>query len=76
MHARDPQWTPHGIQEDAASHMGLSPPVDNFDALIDRPHDERDGLYEQVASFSLSSDYGGIEGHAASILQALTKQVS
>ena len=36
-------------------------PVDNFAALLDKMHDERDDLYEQVASFSLSSDNGDIE---------------
>jgi shikimate kinase len=48
-------------------------PVDNFAAIIDKLHDERDGLYEQVASFSLSSDDGDIEGHAASLVKAMTK---
>lgn len=48
-------------------------PVDNFAALIDKLHNERDGLYEQVASFSLSSDDGDIEGHAASIVKAMKK---
>jgi shikimate kinase len=47
-------------------------PVDNFAALINKLHDERDSLYEQVASFSLSSDNGDIKGHAASIVQAMT----
>ena len=51
----------------------LLPVVDNFAAFIDKLHDERDGLYEQVASFSLSSDDGDIEGHAASIVKAMTK---
>jgi shikimate kinase len=48
-------------------------PVDNFAAVIDKLHDDRDGLYEQVASFSLSSDDGDIEGHAGSIIKAMTK---
>ena len=48
-------------------------PVDNFAALINKLHDQRDGLYEQVASFSLSSDDGNIEGHASSIVKAMTK---
>ena len=48
-------------------------PVDNFAALIDKLHDQRDGLYEQVASFSLNYDDGDIEGHAASIVKAMTK---
>ncbi|SPR13413.1 shikimate kinase [Orientia tsutsugamushi] len=48
-------------------------PVDNFAALIDKLHNERDSLYEQVASFSLSSDDGDIEGYTASIVEAMTK---
>ena len=48
-------------------------PVDNFAAVIEKLHNERDGLYQQVASFSLSSDDGDIEGHAASIVKAMTK---
>lgn len=48
-------------------------PVDNFSAFIDKLHDERDTLYEQVASFSLSSDNGDIEAHAASIVKAMKK---
>jgi shikimate kinase len=46
-------------------------PVDNFAALLGKLHDERDKLYEQVASFSLSSDNGDIEEHAANIVKAL-----
>ena len=48
-------------------------PVANFAAVIAKLHDERNSLYEQAASFSLSSDDGDIEGHAASIVKAMTK---
>jgi shikimate kinase len=48
-------------------------PVDNFAAVIAKLHDERNSLYEQVASFFLSSDDGDIEGHAASIVKVMTK---
>lgn len=48
-------------------------PVDNFSAFIDKLHGERDGLYQHVASFTLSSDDGDIEGHAANIVKAMTK---
>ena len=51
----------------------LPVPVDNFAGLIDKFHHERDGLYEQVASFSLSSDNGDIEEYAASIVKAMKK---
>ena len=48
-------------------------PVDNCAAFIDTLHGERNSLYEQVASFSLSSDNGDIEGHAESIVSAMKK---
>ena len=48
-------------------------PVANFAAVIAKLHDERNSLYEQAASFSLSSDDGDIEGHAATIVKAMTK---
>ena len=47
--------------------------MDNFSAVIVKLHDVRNSLYEQAASFSLSSDDGDIEGHAASIVKAMTK---
>ncbi len=49
-------------------------PVDNFSALLDKLHEERDSLYEQVANFSLSSDNGDIEEHAASVIKGMKKQ--
>lgn len=48
-------------------------PVDDFAAFLGRVHGERDSLYGKVASFSLSSDNGDIEGHAASIIKAVMK---
>lgn len=47
-------------------------PVNNFAAFIDKLHADRDSLYEQVASFSLNSDNGDIEEHAASLVKAMT----
>ena len=41
--------------------------LDNFTTIIDKLNNERNILYEEVTSFSLSSDDGDIEGHAASI---------
>jgi shikimate kinase len=62
------------IQLDRISEGDYRPllPVNNFAAVIEKLHNERDGLYQQVASFSLSSDDGDIEGHAASIIKAMT----
>lgn len=48
-------------------------PVDNFAVFLDKLHDERDSLYEQVSSFSLSSDNGDIEVHAANIINFMRR---
>lgn len=48
-------------------------PVADFGAFLDKLHHERDALYQQVASFSLSSDDGDIEGHTQSIIKALAQ---
>ena len=64
---------PVQLERIAEGHYRPLLPVDNFAALIDKLHNERDGLYEQVASFSLSCEDGDIEGHAASIVRAMTK---
>ena len=48
-------------------------PVNNYTAFLDKLRDERDSLYEQAASFSISSDDGDIEGHVASIIKAFKK---
>lgn len=50
-------------------------PVDNFGALLDKLHDEQDRLYEQVASFSLSSEDGDIEGYVRSIIEAMRNKL-
>lgn len=49
-------------------------PVNDFGALLDRLHDERNNLYEQVASFSLNSDSGDIEEQARSVIKAMEKK--
>lgn len=46
-------------------------PVENFEAFLSKLQDERNRLYEEVASFSLSSDDGDINGHAKSIISKL-----
>ena len=46
-------------------------PVADYDALLSALHQERNDLYNDVASFTLSSDNGNIEEHANSIIQAL-----
>lgn len=46
-------------------------PVENFESFLSKRQDERNSLYEEVASFSLSSDDGDIDGHAKSIISKL-----
>ncbi|KTD20595.1 shikimate kinase [Legionella lansingensis] len=46
-------------------------PLDNYKGFLEQLRHERDALYEQVASFSLSSDSGTIEEHVLSVVKAL-----
>jgi len=46
-------------------------PVENFESFLSKLHDDRDSLYEEVASFSLSSDSGDIEEHVKSVINKL-----
>lgn len=46
-------------------------PVENFESSLSKLHDERDSFYEEVASFSLSSDDGDIDEHVKSVINAL-----
>ena len=46
-------------------------PVENFEAFLGKLQDERNSLYEEVASFSLSSDDGDIDGHAKIVINKL-----
>jgi len=50
-------------------------PVNDITAFFDQLHNERDSLYESVASFSLSSDDGKIEQHTNMVIKALTKKI-
>lgn len=49
-------------------------PVENFESFLTELHNERNGLYESIASFSLSSDNGQIEEHTKSVIDAFEKQ--
>ena len=48
-------------------------PVDNYAALLDDFHKERDALFSEVASFTLNSDNGDIERDAKSVVEAYNK---
>ncbi len=45
-------------------------PVDDYENFLNKLRTERDSLYSDVASFSISSDNGEIDEHAASIISA------
>ena len=53
-------------------------PLADYAAFLDKLHDERDALYDQVASFSVNSDLAtpdnnGLEEHVLSIVEAIGK---
>lgn len=48
-------------------------PTSDYQAFLDTLRQERDAFYDEVSSFSLSSDNGAIEEHVASVIQALEK---
>lgn len=48
-------------------------PVHNFEDFLGRMQKELDGFFESVASFSLSSDDGDIEGHASKVVAAFRR---
>lgn len=58
------------IQIERLSNYRPLLPVD-FEALLNELHEERDSLYQSVASFSLSSDDGNIDAHAQAVIEAM-----
>lgn len=48
-------------------------PLDNKKAFLERLHDERDKLYEQMASVSINTDDSALEKHVAHIVQIISK---
>jgi shikimate kinase len=43
-------------------------PVDNLEEFLDRLHQERDELYENMGNFTVNSDEGSLEEHISAIL--------
>jgi len=58
------------VQLERISHNRPLLPLDDFKAFLNQLRDERDALYDQVASFSLSSDNGEIQEHVQSVVKA------
>ena len=48
-------------------------PVSDYKSFLNKLHDERDALYDQVASFSISSDDGALDEHVLKIITAFEK---
>ena len=48
-------------------------PTSDYQAFLNKLRQERDAFYNEVSSFSLSSDNGAIEEHVASVIKALEK---
>ena len=48
-------------------------PCEDYKLFLNQLRDERDALYEQSATFSLSSDNGDIDAHAQKIIEAFKK---
>jgi len=66
------------VQLERISHNRPLLPLADYAAFLDKLHHERDALYDQVASFSLSSDLATLdnnilEEHVLSIVKALAK---
>lgn len=47
--------------------------VTNYETFLNKLRQERDAFYDEVSSFSLSSDKGSIEEHVASVMKAFKK---
>lgn len=61
------------VQLDRIAHNRPLLPTADYKAFLNKLRQERDDLYEQVASFSLSSDDGAIDEHVSSIIKAIGK---
>lgn len=59
------------VQLDRISHNRPLLPTDNYQGFLDKLHQERDGLYEQVASLTLNSDDNDLEGHIKKVLEKI-----
>lgn len=61
------------VQLERISHNRPLLPVADYKAFLDKLRHERDDLYAEVASFSLSSDDGAIDKHVKSVVKAMGK---
>jgi shikimate kinase len=61
------------VQLERIAHNRPLLPVSSYRNFLDKLRQERDELYEQVASFSVSSDTGAVDTHVKSIVKAFGK---
>ena len=61
------------VQLERISHNRPLLPVNDFGAFLNTLRKERDTLYEQVASLTISSDSGELDEHAKQIIRAMDK---
>lgn len=59
------------VQLERIAHNRPLLPLTDYNEFLDKLHHERDALYEEVASYSISSDDGDIDEHVASIIKRL-----
>ncbi|NDH08064.1 MAG: hypothetical protein EBY16_00300 [Gammaproteobacteria bacterium] len=58
------------VQLERIAHNRPLLPLTDYKAFLAKLHYERDALYEQAASFSISSDDGDIDEHVSRIVEA------
>lgn len=61
------------VQLERISHNRPLLPVDDYRAFLDKLHQERDSLYAETDSYTLSSDDGDIDVHTLRIITAFGK---
>jgi len=63
------------VQLERISEGGYRPllPVADYEAFLDKIHQERDGLYEKVASLTVNSDDNALDEHIKAVVKAIEK---
>lgn len=61
------------VQLKRISHNRPLLPVDDYELFLNKLHDERDALYEEVASMIINSDDNNLDKHVSSIIKEMNK---
>ena len=59
------------VQLERIAHNRPLLPIEDYQIFLGKLRDERDDLYQQVSSFSISSDNGAIDEHVDNIINAM-----